>query len=239
MKCRPEIVALLLVNTMVAAGCGDASKSSPDGGIDGGTDAGTDGDADSDADGDSDGDADSDSDADGDAGTEPDAGDWDAGAKDAGDTGSAAVCDQALFDAASQLSWQLTPSGGDSNWQPAVNYCDTLILCGHADWRLPTVSELRSFIRGCDATETGGACGVGDECLSDSCAGSECAGCAEDLGPDDGCYRPIGIDGDCRPCWSSSEATGASAAWYVDFPTGLVGQDEKTAKLRTRCVRTE
>ncbi len=30
-------------------------------------------------------------------------------------------------------------------WEPAINYCETLTLGGHDDWRLPNIKELQSL----------------------------------------------------------------------------------------------
>ena len=43
------------------------------------------------------------------------------------------------------LLWQKTPSSNSFNWQGAVDYCDTLVLAGYDDWRIPSLKELFSI----------------------------------------------------------------------------------------------
>jgi hypothetical protein len=38
------------------------------------------------------------------------------------------------------------PAGAAKTWQDALAYANGLILCGHADWRLPNVNEIESLI---------------------------------------------------------------------------------------------
>lgn len=99
------------------------------------------------------------------------------------------------------------PPEGYMNWQAAMDYCDGLALCGHGDWHLPTISELRSIIRGCPATETGGSCGVTDECVERDCWSEECQGCTTGAGPTDGCYWETSLSDECDSWfWSSTES---------------------------------
>ena len=108
------------------------------------------------------------------------------------------------YDSTSGLTWQNPPASEQMEWQGAIDYCDKLSLDGHNDWRLPTISEMRSLIRGCPDTETGGACGWTDSCLNPSCRDDSCYGCTGHGGPDGGCYRPEEMEGSCSWFWSSS-----------------------------------
>ena len=110
-------------------------------------------------------------------------------------------------------------------WDEAKSYCDSLSLGGRSDWHLPTIGELRTLIRGCPATEDGGACNVEEgDCLSWSCRDDSCSGCTVEDGPGEGGMNwPVEIEGDCCWYWSSSlvEDLG-NGAWYVYFDYGEV-----------------
>ena len=97
-------------------------------------------------------------------------------------------------DPISGLMWQNDETVGTVvlNQDQARTYCQNLTECGHTNWRLPTISELRSLVRGCPGTETGGACGVTDDCTEDGCTNDACEGCLpEHGGPGvDGYYWP-------------------------------------------------
>ncbi|MDD5306644.1 MAG: DUF1566 domain-containing protein [Deltaproteobacteria bacterium] len=209
MKTMNWLTVLGLMLGMTTLGCGGSGSDD-----DTGSDTGT-GTADADADGDADGDSDADADGDAD-------------------------CAEEWFDSASNLTWQVTPSGEEMDWQSAVSHCNGLTLCGRDDWRVPTISELRSLVRGCAAIETGGVCGVTDDCLLDSSSCynyDECHVCGTGGGPDNGCYWPTEIEGDCDGYWSSSCVPSYSVAWLVYF-SGAVGSVEGSYPYVARCVRS-
>lgn len=136
--------------------------------------------------------------------------------------------------------WQDPPPLSEGYWQPAVDYCDSLTFDGHNDWRLPTVSELRTLIRGCPNTEPGGSCNIADDCLSYAyCNNDACSGCAWEQGPTNGCYWPAGLEGHCAHYWSSStNADDNGWAWGIGFPNGQIGNYGKDGhRLYMRCVR--
>lgn len=158
-------------------------------------------------------------------------------------------------DATSGLTWQVPSAVREMSWDEALSYCASLYLDG-GGWRLPSIDELRSLVRGCPATEPGGACGVTDECLEHwSCfADTPCNGCE-----DGGCNWDPALfyegESHCNPSyWSSSTyhavvpGTGEPTeedglwAWTVRFSGGGVGFNEKSGALgegpiRVRCVR--
>lgn len=151
-------------------------------------------------------------------------------------------------DSTSDLTWQVTPTGGSMNWFDAKAHCTGLSLDG-GGWLLPTISELRTLIRGCPAIQTGGACQVTDSCLSSSCLGDgdSCNGCPSADGPADGCYWPVEMYGICGEYWSSS-STGEGwgeddFAWYVNFkgsnygPSGVSFTYTDSNPIFVRCVR--
>ena len=126
-------------------------------------------------------------------------------------------------DSSSGLTWQVTPSSGYMMWEDAIEYCENLTLAG-GGWHLPTISELRTLIRGCDATVTGGSCGVTDSCLDYDCKDDSCGSCIDGEGPNfDGCYGPSELPGECFCYLSSSPvADDGDYAWLVHFNYGSV-----------------
>jgi len=65
-------------------------------------------------------------------------------------------------DPATGLVWMNSVLDTPKTWQEALSYCTYAVVSGFDDWRLPTISELRSLIRGCAGTSVGGACAVSD-----------------------------------------------------------------------------
>ena len=114
-------------------------------------------------------------------------------------------------------------------------------LDNHDDWYMPDITELRTLIRGCPATETDGSCNINVEgCLDNSCEDNSCVGCADDAGPDpDGCYWPTELSGGCVMFWSSSVATGGLGdnAWYVGFNYAGVDSGRQGHVNYAICVR--
>ncbi len=136
-------------------------------------------------------------------------------------------------DTVSGLVWEDPPSDG------AVSYCTALSLPGHGpgEWRLPTISELRTLIRGCPATEDGGACGVTDSCLDDPCL-IDCGGCSGGGPGVGGCFWDPALEGTCDCYWSSSShAAYPSYAWFVYVYGAVVGLYDKGDYHYVRCVR--
>ena len=142
-------------------------------------------------------------------------------------------------DPTSGLTWQVQPTGGTMNWSDAKAHCAGLSLNG-GGWHLPTISELRTLIRGCPATVPGGSCNVEEGgCLEWSCRDSSCGSCLAYDGPGEGgMYWPDEIEGDCCLYWSSSPVEDYDTnAWDVIFSSGYVHQSHFFLAAPVRCVR--
>mgnify|MGYP001487029743 CR=1 FL=1 len=146
------------------------------------------------------------------------------------------------IDPTSGLTWQVTPSSEYMNWEDASTYCENLSLEG-AGWHLPNISELRSLVRGCEATVTGGACGVTDSCLEYSCSDESCSSCEYGSGPTNGiCYGPSELPLECEWFWSSSPMEenpfDEPFVWVIHFgDASLVHFSPDSVAVATRCVR--
>ena len=116
------------------------------------------------------------------------------------------------------LEWSKKSRTSIGKRAEAVNYCKNLNENGYSDWRLPTISELRTLIEHCPGTQTGGKCSVTDNCLSyEDCRNAPCRGC---YASSNGDYSRFG---DTEHLWSSSVQSGNSdEAWYVWFYDGEV-----------------
>ena len=153
-----------------------------------------------------------------------------------------AGCDSAtdwckpLVDHDSGLEWSV-----ESNamiWEDAVNYCDKLTEGGYSDWRLPSISEVRTLIKACHGTRTGDRCGVTDSCLSIDCLDYNCSLCEP---KSDGYYSKIDINHTSwNLFWSASEVSGSVArAWGIELYTGSIAEKFKNEYGVFRCVRGE
>ena len=126
--------------------------------------------------------------------------------------------------------WSLRSSKA-MNWKQANKYCENLKEGGSSDWRLPTISELRTLITECESTEAGGTCGVTDQCLSvGECKNKACSGC--------GRKAQHNRFGDKGFFWSSSISPDNDNAWYIDFTYGSIHSHSNSEKF-VRCVSHE
>ncbi len=142
-----------------------------------------------------------------------------------------------------RLIWQDPAPSETLDWYDAVAYCEDLDLDGSTDWRLPSIGELRSLIRGCSHAVIGGPCGVDDSCLSSECYDNDvCRLCMLNQGPGDGSYWPEGMSATegAWTFWSSSPLTDGEYdeyVWRVDFDRGHIYWEYVWDPYSLRCVR--
>jgi len=139
----------------------------------------------------------------------------------------------------SGLTWQVNPTGDRISWNNAKSHCQNLSLGGYSDWRLPTVSELRSLIRGCPQTEKAGSCRVTDSCSDHSCWNDSCSGCLLMGGPaPGGAYWPSELSGKISWYWSSlTVGDSINGAWLVSYHYASVVPTLVYNECGVRCVR--
>jgi Protein of unknown function (DUF1566) len=188
--------------------------------------------------------------------------DDDDGDDDTADDDDTESVDKTWTDPTSGLMWQTwtpdtwtpdTPRLETGTYAEAKEMCNGLIYANFGDWRLPSISELRSIVRGCPDTETGGACEVTDECSfhSNDCNIGDCDNCPEKDGPytNNNCYWPKEIDildasygeqygHNCDIYWSSTIAPNEPEyAWYLNFRSAEINLIKRLWILPFRCVR--
>lgn len=164
---------------------------------------------------------------------EPDGPDPDSG------TDAARACPELVWcDESSGFMW-IVYEVTMADWSAAIVYCDLLEAAGTDDWRLPSISELRTLVRGCPDVEPGGTCPVTDDCHEPPCIVSgACAGCTPGGGPGvGGCYWTDGFPGGCGTWgfWSST-ANGPDFAWFLEFRSAVVTISERRVEFGARCV---
>ncbi|MBZ0271258.1 DUF1566 domain-containing protein [bacterium] len=167
--------------------------------------------------------------------------DDDGGSIDNGSLVGGDVYEETWTDFTTQLTWEVKPPNDPYLWKDAKIYCENLVLDG-GGWRLPTISELRSIIRGCARNMTGGECGISDECPHHDCSDYEaCRQCAYLRGPGPwGLYWPDELNGHVTRYWSSTEVLDDPPyIWCGLFDIGALGAVESDFSdgLGVRCVR--
>jgi hypothetical protein len=141
------------------------------------------------------------------------------------------------------LCWQVPMNDSAMTWEAAIAYCDTLVLGGYDNWRLPSIEDIRTIIRGCKATATGGACAVKPNEPAENWEAG-CKGCAKLEGPSpNGCYTNKEFGACEKKTFYTSGSTGTGDLSdqtrypiHVNFATGAFGIDAATGLAR--CVRS-
>ena len=146
---------------------------------------------------------------------------------------STSVCYRDMV-SGSGLYWQNPIDGTARTYQEARDYCGALSLGGFSDWRLPSVDELRTLIRGCPSTMTGGSCSLTDNATTSGI----CNGCVVGGGPGPGgCYWDSSFGRACTSAFVSITTPNVGPL-VVDYSRGMVhDHTSKTKSFNVRCVR--
>jgi len=125
------------------------------------------------------------------------------------------------------------------NWNAAKQYCANLSEGGFTDWRLPNIDELRTTIRNCSKTETGGECKVSEKNgrLSRGDWNPDGSCYCESRNNNGGYYSKLGDDDNVWLWSSSTRSDDTDRAWRVGFISGLVLHSLKSYYYYVRCVR--
>jgi len=114
-------------------------------------------------------------------------------------------------------------------WTEAAQYCANLKEGGYSEWRLPTISELRSLIESCSQTEK---CNVTDKCKSRDCFNDYCLGCISSS-----IYGYSVLD-DKERLWSDAfMSNDDKSVWVLDYFNGSLMFYSKDELNFVRCVR--
>ncbi|NLH48437.1 MAG: DUF1566 domain-containing protein [Myxococcales bacterium] len=146
------------------------------------------------------------------------------------------------------LMWQNpgVPSPTIQTWFDVKEYCENLELAEYGDWRLPTISELRTLIRDCAKTIVGGECHVTDECTDYyECKNNACSGCSNPgSSGEDYIFWPSELIGEpYYNYWSATEVTDIEQWVYIaDYYSAAITTCDYINTLgnflQIRCVRT-
>jgi len=123
--------------------------------------------------------------------------------------GQVASTGHIVIDSKTSLEWQDDQEAFKVEWNDAINYCETLELDNHTDWRLPNINELKTIV--------------------DS---------SKDVSIING-FEQIGEEGSLEYWTSTSVDATPSSAWIIYFSSGAIGGISKNSSCYFRCVRNK
>lgn len=134
-----------------------------------------------------------------------------------------------------------SPAFSSGNQAEAAQACEQLVVGNATNFRLPTISELRSLVGDCPDVLPGGICRVTDTCSATSCWVGENCMCHNGGTREDGCYGGAIYDeliGNnppfCDVLWSGTPAP-PDDFWLISFD-GLLNHREKTYSAKALCI---
>lgn len=126
------------------------------------------------------------------------------------------------FDKKNKIVWQKTYSKKKMHKEDAVKYCSSLKYGGVEKWRMPTISEMKTLIKGCASVNAAKY------------------RCKEIGGPGEhGCYWDDKIMGkDCDRFWSITPEPGGPdyGSFFIDFYNGGIATASNWNEYLVICV---
>ena len=136
-------------------------------------------------------------------------------------------------DSSSGLIWSSKISCG---WKEGRRACLDLSEGGFDDWKYTGISKVRTLIKDCSATQTGGECEVSEYCKTDTCSNEYCIGCEESNSG----YSKLGDTG----LLLSDDENNDLCFWAVNFNSAAIeiacGKQYDRKNIRcARCIEPE
>jgi len=157
-----------------------------------------------------------------------------------GDTAALANPDTSGSDTAATAGADTASPGGKLKWSAARQGMENQTLemakdyCTSVGGRLPTISELRTLVKGCPAIEPGGSCKVTDTCLSKKTCLDDvaCKACGAN-------GKNYSVNGDTGLYFTSSpvgDADFPDMVWVISFYYGMIAPGGNGSFSNARCI---
>lgn len=120
--------------------------------------------------------------------------------------------------------------GGDrwTDERASVTFSEATAYCESLGGTLPGISALRTLFVACPATEPGGACGVTDQCTSETCLTEACVGCGD---------GGLNVFQNENPFWSSTANSDKAGERFVAvYRYSLVHSVAETVTQSAYCI---
>jgi len=147
------------------------------------------------------------------------------------------VVEKVVIDNKNNILWQYPRTDqSDLQFNSPEGYCENLFYAGYNDWRLPSINELRTLVKDCNETKTGGTCGITNNCHEKSCRNDTCDGCEK---KSDNSYSVFGDKAYLQSSTVSEVTDVSTRYWFLNFLSGEIESYSSRSWIEysVRCVR--